>query len=102
MVSLWVLHRDFIKSYTSVLLPCRLVDDGAVFQTPQIEHTNATVLTTTDEHVDTICTKPHIVHFFIVRDKLRLGRQRGYVPDGTGRVDARSDDEAGRNIIPVE
>lgn len=87
---------------TSVLLARRLVNDGAVFQAPQIEHADTTVLTTTDEHINTVRTKAHVVHFFIVCDQLRLGRQRGDIPDRTRRIDAGSDDQAGRNSVPVQ
>lgn len=73
-----------------------------MLQAPQIEHTDTTVLSTADKHINTVRTEAHVVHFFIVCDQLRLSRQRRYIPDRTSRVDAGGDDQTGRDGIPVE
>jgi hypothetical protein len=64
-----------------------------MLQASEIKHTNATVLPAADKDIHTIGAEPNIVDFFIVGDQLRLGSQRGYIPDGTCGVNTRGDDE---------
>jgi hypothetical protein len=59
--------------HTSFILAGWFVDDGAVFQTPQIKHSDASVLTTTDKHVNAVGAKTDIIDLFVVCDELRLG-----------------------------
>lgn len=73
-----------------------------MLQTAQIEHPNASIRTAAHEDIDTIGTKPHIVHFLVVRNELRFSRKSRYVPDRTRRVNAGCDNEARRNSIPVQ
>ena len=67
---IWVL-----QCHTSFFLPGRLIDNGAVLQTSQIEHAHATVLTTADKDVDAVGAETYVVDFFVVGDQLGLCRQ---------------------------
>lgn len=87
---------------TAVILASGFVNDSAVFETPQIKHANAAILTAADEHIDTIRAKPNIVYFLVVGNELRLCRERRNVPDRACRIDTTRYDQAGRNGVPVE
>lgn len=57
---------------TFVRLISRLVDDGAVLQTPQIEHSYTSICTTADKSVYTTSTESDIEDLLIVSNQLRL------------------------------
>ena len=73
-----------------------------MLQASQVEHSNATILTTTHKHVDAVGAKPDIVYLLVVSNQLRLGGQRRDIPDCASRVYTRGDYETRRNGIPVE
>jgi hypothetical protein len=60
---------------TSFFLSGGFVNDGAVFQAPEVEHPNASVLPATDKDVYTVCAKPNIIYLLVVGNQLGLGRQ---------------------------
>lgn len=64
--------RASVRVFSGLLLR-RFVDDGAVFQTPQIEHPDATIGTTADEHVYAASTEPDIEDFLVVGNQLGFG-----------------------------
>ena len=80
----------------------RLIDDRAMLETPQVKHPHATISTTADKHVHAAGAEADVVDLLVMSDELRLGRQRRNVPDRAGGVDARGDDEFGREHVPVE
>lgn len=100
-VSIWISVERYHRELTSVLTR-RLIDDGRMLQAAQIKHTNAAILTTAYEDVDRVGTEPYIVNFLVVRNELRLGRERGNVPYRAGRIDAGGDDEGGIHGVPVK
>ena len=57
-------------------------------QAPQVEHTNTSILATTNEDICGISTKSYVVDFLVVCDKLGLRGQGRNIPNGTGGVDA--------------
>ena len=73
-----------------------------MLKTPEVKHAHAPIGAATDKNIDAIGTKSNIVHLLIVGDQLRLGRQRGNIPNRTRRVYARRDDEARRDDIPIK
>lgn len=73
-----------------------------MLQTAQIKHPDTPIRTAAHEDIDTICTKPYIVHFLVVRNELRFSCESRYVPDRTRRVNAGGDNEARRYSIPVQ
>ena len=76
------------KGLTAVSeLLTRLVDDGAVLEGAEIEHTNAPVGAAGYEDVDTICAEADVIDFLVVRYQLRFGGQRGNVPYRASCVD---------------
>lgn len=79
---------------TFIVLGCWLVDDGAVFETPEIKHAYASVGSTAHKDVDTLGAEANVKDLLVVRNQLRLGRQGWNIPDGAGRVDARCDNQA--------
>ena len=87
---------------TSIVFAGWFIYNSAVFKTPQVKHPDAAILTTTDKHVHAVGAKSDVVDFLVVGNELGLCRQRGNVPDGACRVDARGDDQAGRYRIPVK
>ena len=84
-----------------VSLVRRFVDDCAVLEAAQVEHPHTPVCTTAHENIHALCTEAHIEDFLVVGDELRLGSEGGDVPDGTGGVDARRDDETRGDDVPV-
>lgn len=73
-----------------------------MLEASQIEHTHTAVSTAADKNVDAVGTKPNIVHFFVVGNQLRLGRQCWNIPDGASCVNAGGDDETWGDRVPVE
>ena len=47
--------------------------NGAVFQTPQIKHSNAAVSSTAHKNIIAVSTKTNVKNFLIVCDQLGLG-----------------------------
>ena len=70
-----------------------------MLQASEVEHADAAVLAAADKDVDALGTEAHVVDLLVVRNQLRLGRQRRDVPYRAGGVDAGGDDEAGRGIV---
>lgn len=106
-IGVWyqVSNESFVYNctrHTSVVLAGGLVDDSAMLQTPEIKHANGSVLAAADKHILAAGTEPHIIDFLVVGDELRLGGQRGDIPDGARRVNARGDDQAGLDLVPVQ
>jgi len=73
-----------------------------VLETPQIKHSHATIGTATDKNIDTASTEAHVKDLLVVGDELSLCGEGRNVPYGTGGINAGSDDELGRESIPVE
>jgi len=65
----------------------RLIDDGAVLQTPEIEHSHTSICATTHEDINTLCAKPDIENFLIMSNELCFSRQGRYIPDGARGID---------------
>ena len=63
----------------------RLVQDGGVFEGPQIEHTEGSVRAHGPEHV-LATRKGNVVDFLVVRNELGFGLKFVDVPDGAGGV----------------
>ncbi len=80
--------------YTLLGLLGWLINNSTMFQTSKIKHSYTAVSTTTDENIDAVRTKSYIKYFFIMRYQLGLGCQSRDVPDRTGRINTRSDDQA--------
>ena len=80
-------------SLTSFNLVVRLVDNGTMFQTPQIKHTHTAVSTAADKNVDTVGTESDIIHLLVVGNELCFSGQGGNIPDGAGCINAGGDDE---------
>lgn len=81
---------------------CWLINNGAVLEASQIKHADTAIGTAADKDVHAVCTEPNIVDFLIVCNQLSFGSQGWNVPNGAGGVNARSDDQAGRNCVPVK
>lgn len=79
---------------TSFIFPSGLVDDGAVLQTAQIEHADATVLSAAHEYVNTVGAEADIVNLLVVGNQLCLGRQRRNIPNRAGGIDTGRDNQA--------
>ncbi len=73
-----------------------------MFEAAQIKHAYTAVLATADKNIDAVGAESHIVDFFVVRNELRLGSQRGNIPDSASSINARGNDEARRNSVPVK
>lgn len=67
-----------------------------MFQAPEIKHTHTAVRAAADKNINTIRTEAYIVHFLVVRNKLRLGSQSRDIPDRTRRIDTGGDDQTRR------
>ena len=65
-----------------------LVDDGAVLQASQIEHSYTSISAAADKDVDAARAKSNIEDLLVMCNQLRFGSKRGNVPDCTSRVDA--------------
>lgn len=72
-----------------------------MFQTSQIKHPHTAISPAAYKDIDAIGAKSHIKHLFIVSDELSFSSQSWNVPYRTGRVDAGSDNQARRQIVPV-
>ena len=78
----------------------RLVQDRAVFETPQIERAQRAVRPDGNENVRRVGQPRHVVHLAVVRDQLRYRGGCVQVPHRTRRVDRRSDDETWHLLVP--
>jgi len=88
--------------FVAGLLLGRLVDDGAVLQTAQIEHPHAAICAAADEHVNAAGAEADVEDFLVVRDQLRFRSQSRNVPYRAGSVDAGGNDEFRGQGIPVK
>ena len=77
-------------TFIFIILVAGFVDDGAVLETPKVEHPHAAVCPTAYEDVDTASAEPYVEDLFVVSNELCLCRQSRYIPDCACRVDARS------------
>lgn len=89
LITLLVLFRGFI-------------DNGTMLQTSQVKHPHTPIGSTAYEDINTISTKSNVKNFFVVRDQLGFGSQGWDIPYRTSGIDAGRDDQARRQIIPVQ
>ena len=94
------LERGVLQTF--IILRCWLVNDSAMLQAPEIKHPDTTVRSTADKYINAICAKSDVEHLLIMSNQLRLCRERWNIPYRTCCINAGSDDEAGRNRIPIE
>lgn len=80
---------------TFVTLFAWLVDDSTVFETSEIEHSDAPVCSAGNEDVDAVGAEADIENLFIVGNKLCFRGKCGNIPYRTRGVDAGRNDEAG-------
>ena len=73
-----------------------------MLETAQIKHAHAPISSTADKDVNTVGTKANIVYFFVVSNQLRLRCKRRDIPDGASRVNARRNDQAWGDGVPVQ
>lgn len=73
-----------------------------MFQATQVKHAHAAILPAAHEHIHTLRAEAHVVDLLVVSDKLRLCGQGRDIPDRAGCVYTGSDDEAGRDGIPIQ
>jgi hypothetical protein len=72
-----------------------------MFQTSQIKHSHATISTTAHKNVNAVGAKSNIEYLFIVSDELGFGSQGWDVPYCTSGINARSNNQAWRQVVPV-
>lgn len=94
--------KEYWYIRTLFILICRLVDDGTMLETAQIEHANATIRSAANKNVDTVGTKSDIEDLFIMGNQLRLRCKCRDIPDGTGRVNAGCNDQTRGDGVPVK
>ena len=87
---------------TLIILRRRLINNRTMLQTPQVKHPHAPISATAHENIYAVRAEAHVEDLLVVRDQLRLGRQRRDVPDRARRVDARRDDQRGGDRVPVQ
>ena len=73
-----------------------------MLQATKVEHADTPVLAAAHKHVDTLGAEPYIVHLLVMCNELCLGGQGWNIPNGAGGIDARGDDQAGRDRVPVQ
>jgi len=83
-----------------VLWRRRLVEDGAVFEAPQVECAQRAVRADRHEDVRRVGQPRHVVHLTIVRDQLRHRRRRVQIPDRTRGINRGCDHKTRNLLIP--
>lgn len=73
-----------------------------MLQAPQVKHAHASILTTAHKYIDALGTEPYVIYLLVVGNQLRLGREGWNVPYCAGGINARGNDEAGGDGVPVE
>lgn len=73
-----------------------------MFQTSQVEHSYAAICAAAYEYVDTVGAEPDVENLLVVSNELGFSGQGWYVPDRTGGIDARGDDETGGQSVPIQ
>ena len=68
----------------------------------QVEHAHTAISTTADEDIDTVGTESNVINLLVMSNQLCLGGQCWDVPDGASRVNAGSDNQTGRDGVPVK
>lgn len=66
-----------------------------MFEAAEVEHSDTAICATADKDIDALGAEADVEDLFIMGDQLGLGCQGGDVPNGTGSVDARGDDQTG-------
>ena len=87
---------------TFIVFGSWLVDDGAVFETSEIEHADTAVGAAGDEDVDAVGAETHVEDFFVVGDELGLCGECRDIPDGASCVNGGCNDERWRDCVPIE
>lgn len=73
-----------------------------MFEAAEIEHPNTAICAAAYENVDALGAEADVENFFVVGDQLGFRCQGRDIPDRAGGVDARRDDQTGRDYVPVE
>lgn len=81
-------------------VPGILVQDGRMFQSPQVESPKRPVGTDADEYVGRMGKKGDVVNGSVVSDKLSQSGGGVDIPEGAGGVYGRGDEEVGRVVGP--
>lgn len=67
-----VLSKGSFGKRTFVILGCWFVDDSAVFQASEIEHSHTTISSTTDEYIYAVGTESDVKDLFVMCNELGL------------------------------